>query len=315
MEKKHEIDLVYLWVDGNDAEWFKKKTQVTGIYEDNHSENSFKGRYSNNNELKYSLRSVEKHIPWVRQIFIVTDNQVPEWLNISNPKIKIIDHKDILPVAALPCFNSSVIEYFLHKIPNLSTHFLFANDDMFINADLTPNFFFSSDGLPIVRLKKKLLGKWSARIKMLVGKKLGQYAQMVADSALLVEKKFGKYYSGVPHHNIDAYLKHDYEKAVEVIFKEQVEKSQINHVRTYGDLHRSAFSYYVLAIKRAYLKYVTRNEASRILVSRHNFEQYLNRYQPKLFCLNDNQRVTDKNRAQIAPFLEKLFPIKSTFEK
>jgi hypothetical protein len=149
---------------------------------------------------------------------------------------------------------------------------------------------------------------------MLAGKKLGQYAQMVSDVARLVEKKSGKYYSGVPHHNIDAYLKDDYEKAVEVIFKEQVQKSHINRLRTFGDLHRSAFSYYALALNRAHLKYVNRKESSRILVNKHNFQKYLNRYQPQLFCLNDNQRVKDKHREQIKPFLENLFSIKSSFE-
>src|SRR3546814_12468985 len=93
----------------------------------------------------YALRSVEKHAPWVRRIFVVTDDQRPEWLNTDHPRIQVIDHKDIMPPEALPCFNSTVIEYFLHRIPGLSDRFLFANDDMFFNADLSPGFFFGQD--------------------------------------------------------------------------------------------------------------------------------------------------------------------------
>lgn len=312
--QQFEIDLVYLWVDGSDPQWLAKKQAFTGKTYDN-SETNNKGRYVNNDELKYSLRSIEKHAPWIRRIFIVTDNQKPEWLNTDHPKIQLIDHKDILPAAALPCFNSSVIEYFLHKIPGLSEHFLFANDDMFINADLLPDFFFASDGFPIVRLKRKPLGKWHYRLKALVGKKLGQHSRKLVESALMVEKKFGKYYSGVPHHNIDSYKKSDYRKAVEEVFEEQAKKSMTHRVRTFGDLHRSAFSYYALAIGHGHLKYVKRKEASRILVYKHDFADYIQRYQPTLFCLNDNQHVTEEDRKKIKPFLENLFPVKSAFEK
>ncbi len=313
-----EIDLVYLWVDGNDPKWQAKKRAFTGVLSDN-SETNNKGRYISNDELRYALRSAEKHAPWIRKIFIVTDDQKPAWLNTEHPRIQLVDHKDIMPAEALPCFNSTVIEYFLYRIPGLSGRFLFANDDMFFNADLAPDFFFGKGGYPIVRLKRKLLGRWHPRLtaffKALVGKKPGQYAQKLADSAHAVEEKFGKYYSGVPHHNIDAFLTSDYRNAVEEVFADRVKKSQVHHVRTFGDIHRSAFSYYALAIGHGHLNYVDRKEASRILVYKHDFMAYMKRYAPKLFCLNDNQRVTDDDRKKIRPFLETLFPDRSAFEK
>lgn len=319
MSNQHvEIDLVYLWVDGNDPNWQAKKRAVTGAVSDN-SETNNKGRYVNNDELRYSLRSVEKHAPWVRRIFIVTDDQCPPWLDTGNPRIRVVDHKDIMPPEALPSFNSTVIEYFLYRIPDLSEHFLFANDDMFFNADLRPDFFFGKDGYPIVRLKRKLFGRWHPRLtaffKALIGRKPGQYARKLADSAGSVEKLFGKYYAGVPHHNIDAFLKSDYRTAVEDVFADRVSESQSHRIRTFGDIHRSAFSYYALAIGHGHLKYVGRREASRILVYKHDFMTYLKRYDPKLFCLNDNQHVTDGDRKKIEPFLKALFPVKSGFEK
>jgi len=319
MDNQHlEIDLVYMWVDGNDPEWQAKKRAFTNTISD-HSETNNKGRYISNDELKYALRSTAKHAPWIRRIFVVTDDQRPEWLDTTHPKVQLVDHKEILPPEALPCFNSTVIEYFLYRIPGLSEHFLFANDDMFFNADLSPAFFFEEDGYPIVRLKRKPFGRWhpnmKAFLKGLVGRELGQYAQKLMDSALSVERKFGKYYSGVPHHNIDAYRKSDYRAAVEDVFAEQVKQSQSHRIRTSGDLHRSAFSYYSLAIDHGHLRYVGRKEASRILVYKHDFMQYIRRYEPKLFCLNDNQHVTDEDRMKIKPFLAALFPDKSAFEK
>lgn len=309
-----DVDLVYLWVDGGDPLWLKKKQLFSGTPNDNSEMNSV-GRYANNDELRYALRSAEKYAPWIRNIFIVSDNQKPEWLNTTHPKIRIVDHTEIMPSGILPCFNSSVIEYFLYRIPGLSEHFLLANDDMFFNEQLTPGFFFEKDGHPIVRLKRKPFGKWHYRVKALAGKKLGQYLHKVHQGALNVEERFGKYYPGVPHHNIDAYRKSDYQQAVEEIFEDAVKKSQINRIRTYGDLHRSAFLYYALAIGHAHLKYVGRRESSRILVHRHNFLKYLNTYNPSLFCLNDSQKVTHEQREKIVPFLRELFPVKSSFEK
>ena len=89
----YSIDLVYLWVDGNNPEWQAKRAAFLGIKTEKSSTNS--RSYLNNDELKYSLRSVERYAPWIRNIFILTDNQKPKWLEISNPKIKIIDQNKI----------------------------------------------------------------------------------------------------------------------------------------------------------------------------------------------------------------------------
>ena len=308
------IDLVYLWVDGNDPQWQTKRNAFVKTA-DGKTEETCKGRYADNDELKYSLRSAEKHIPWIRRIFIVTDSQTPGWLDVSNPKVKIIDHKDILPQASLPCFNASVIEYFLYKIPDLAEQFLYANDDMFFNADLQPDFFYAKDGFPVVRLKKYPFDNLIYHIRHLIGKKPGYYRTAIYEAALLVKNIFRKYYSGAPHHNVDAYKKSDYKKAIEDVFKAQVEISFSNHTRTKGELQRSAILYYVLAIGHGHLKHVNNRESLRIPAQVDDFMKKLLSRKPKLFCLNDSQRVSDEDRKRIKPFLEELFPEKSTFEK
>ncbi|WP_367891009.1 hypothetical protein [uncultured Dialister sp.] len=52
----------------------------------------------------------------------------------------------------IPCFNSSVIEAYIWRIPSLSEHFLYGNDDMFFYKPLSPDFFFTQ-GKPIAHLK------------------------------------------------------------------------------------------------------------------------------------------------------------------
>lgn len=153
------IDLVYLWVNGNDLKWIAKRNACIG--EPSKAEENCKERYVDNDELKFSLRSVEKYAPWIRKIFIVTDSQTPEWLETSHPKIQIVDHTEILPTECLPCFNSVVIEHHLHRIPGLSEHFLYANDDMYINKPVTPETFFAKDLLPKIRLNRRPFRKWT----------------------------------------------------------------------------------------------------------------------------------------------------------
>ena len=122
-----DIDLVYLWVDGEDPVWIKKLIDAKN--EKLSEEAISKCRFQNSNELMYSIRSVKKFAPWIRNIFIVTDNQTPEWFK-AGKGIKIINQKDILPSDCNICFNSCAIETCLHKIPELSEYFLYANDDM-----------------------------------------------------------------------------------------------------------------------------------------------------------------------------------------
>lgn len=310
-----EIDLVYLWVDGNDPAWLARKRAFTGEFVAG-SETDSKGRYINNDELKYSLRSAEKFAPWIRKVFIVTDGQTPAWLDTSNPRVQIVDHKEILPPEALPCYNSSVLNHYIYRIPGLSEHFLSANDDTFFGAPVAPDFFFLPDGTPIVRLKRKRFGKLRWPVKRLLKAGVGNYRTAIHESALLVEKVTGRFIGAIPHHNIDACRTSDYREAVEQVFREQIHVACTHHTRQKGDLLRITFSFYAIVVGRARLRWVGNRESLRIAVNRsEDFMERLKRYRPSLFCLNDGQRVTDDDRKRIRPFLETLFPERSAFER
>lgn len=309
-----DIDLVYLWVNGNDPQWLAKRNACIGKTEEKSAVNC-DGRYADNDELKYSLRSIEKYAPWLRRIFIVTDNQVPVWLDTSNARVRIVDHKEIMPDVCLPCFNSAVIEHFLYKIPGLAEHFIYANDDMFINKPVTPETFFGKDGLPIVRFNRRPFRKWTLLFKEKVqGKWLSNYVQTIRNSAELVEKKYGKYYGGKTHHNIDAYLRSDYEHAAKV-FEDEIRTTLPNHVRSENDIQRNIYSYVALAEKRAHLHYVTQRTSFRLHIQNESHYGKLGRYNPILFCMNDSQYAKDCDRKRAAAFLDKRFPEKSQYEK
>ena len=144
------IDLVYTWVDGDDPQWLEKKVRaldtldLTSVNETA----SVPSRFYSRDELKFSMRSVEMYANWVRRIYVVTDGQVPTWLDTSHPKIFLIDHKQIFAdPTVLPVFNSHAIESQLHRIPGLSERYLYLNDDVFFARPVSPDLFFTSSGL------------------------------------------------------------------------------------------------------------------------------------------------------------------------
>ena len=309
------IDLVYLWVDGNDPKWQAKRNAFLERKVEN-SLSSFNGRYVNNDELKYSLRSVERYAPWIRKIFIVTDDQKPEWLDIENPKIKIIDHKEILPAESLPCFNSNVLEHFLCKISNLSEYFILSNDDTFFNKIVSPTTFFGKDGYPIIRLTRKPFRRfrWFLREKIFKNPhKL--YSKALFNAAELVKQKFGFFYNGLPHHNIDSYLKSDCIRVGEQIFKNEIDHTKMNHIRNANDIQRIVYSYVALAEKRGHLRYVSNDESLHIHIQKDRHFEKLKKFNPTFFCMNDTEYANDNDRMKLKVWLSTRFPEKSEFEK
>ncbi|MGX7235593.1 sugar phosphotransferase [Enterococcus italicus] len=140
------IDIVVTWVDSNDLNWTKKKeTYCPSNIVDNDAFNNI-NRYRDIGLFKFWFRSIEKYAPWVNHIYLVTDQQVPDFLNVDHKKITVVDHRDIIDKKYLPTFNSSTIELNIHKIKRLSEHFLYFNDDMFINNYISPDDFFTDIG-------------------------------------------------------------------------------------------------------------------------------------------------------------------------
>ncbi|KAG0729643.1 N-acetylglucosamine-1-phosphotransferase subunits alpha/beta [Chionoecetes opilio] len=101
-------------------------------------------RFEDNEELRYSLRSLEQYAPWVRRIFLVTNGQIPHWLNLDHPRLTIITHQDIFTnLSHLPTFSSPAIESHIHRIPGLSDNYLYLNDDVMLGSEVWPEDFFS----------------------------------------------------------------------------------------------------------------------------------------------------------------------------
>lgn len=141
------IDVVYTWVDGNDRAWQTKKSRFAPEEEYSHQEAVSEARFTNRDELRYSIRSLRRYAPWVRNVYVVTDDQRPEWLS-KESDIKVVSHRELFPDSeCLPTFNSHAIETTLHRIPGLAEHFLYCNDDTVMLRQQSPETYFTPNGL------------------------------------------------------------------------------------------------------------------------------------------------------------------------
>ena len=135
----NNISIVYTWVDGSDKEY----RNLRDSYSYNDVKKGLSSRDRNNNELKYSLRSIIKYMPWHKgKIFIVTPGMKPSWVSKSS-NIIWINQNDIIPQNLIPTFNTNVIEFFLHKIPGLTDYFIHMNDDYFFCKPINPGDLFT----------------------------------------------------------------------------------------------------------------------------------------------------------------------------
>lgn len=176
----HEpIDVVYTWVNGSDTVWLaemiayrarwdstagrmmtdeeERAGVIAGVVTTTTSNStnsstttreedmaSAMSRYRDNNELRYSIRSLYKYAPWIRHIYLVTNGQVPAWLDTDQARVSVITHADIFPNPSdLPTFSSPAIEAHLHRIPGLSRRFVYFNDDVMLGAPVWPDAFFT----------------------------------------------------------------------------------------------------------------------------------------------------------------------------
>jgi hypothetical protein len=149
--RNRAIDVVYTWVDGRDPLWLAKKSErlqrmgpQASVLE---SSATSSARFESRDELRYSLRSLECFAPFVRNVYLVTDRQIPRWLDARHPQLRIVFHDDLFPEQShLPTFSSQAIESHLHRLPGLSEHFIYFNDDVMLDAPVTPADFFDSEG-------------------------------------------------------------------------------------------------------------------------------------------------------------------------
>ena len=311
------IDVVYTWVDGSDPAWLERKSQalMDAGRGPLHATAANSSRFQSRDELKYSLRSLDMYADWVRHIYLVTDDQVPSWLDTDNPRITVLSHREVFgDRGRLPTFNSHAIETQLHRIEGLSEHYLYLNDDVFFGRPVSPELFVHSNGLSKFFMSHAKIGVGHAgggdMPVMSAAKNNRDVLSKTFDRA--VSNKF----KHVPHS-----LRRSVMADMEREFATQFEQTAASQFRHHEDVSVSAalHHYYGYATGRAVpasIRYfyadIARDDTQyrlSILLDKRSYD---------CFCLNDHDSSNVDPAVQarmMGDFLQSYFPLPSRFER
>ena len=327
------IDFVITWVDGNDPVWRKERDHYAALEHKKIDDSRFRDWET----LRYWFRGVETFAPWVNHIFFVTCGHLPEWLNTAHPKLRIVKHADFIPAEYLPTFSSSTLEYWLYKIEELSDHFVYFNDDMFLIDHVTPERFFK-DGLPCdlggmtVNIHSGMYGASVLLAKTLINEHFNKwevvknspfkwfnatYLRQSLLNLLCTIIRKDEFVGFVNPHLPYSYLKRTFEE-VWANCEEDLTRTSKNKFRNYGNVAPWVLRYWQLA-SNTFSPYPVQKSGQYYLINDSNISEVTTsilQQKKKIICINDSDEITDfeeaKNRIRSA--FEKILPKKSSFE-
>lgn len=329
-----DIDFVILWVDMNDPDWRAEFSKYSGRTV-NPSNSVSKARFRENGFLKYWFRGVAKFAPWVRTIHFVTNCKTPDWLDLDNPKLRIVHHREIIPAEYLPTFNSGVIERYIHRIPGLSEHFVYFNDDFYIINHVRKERFFR-DGLPCDIAAQDYNPSWSQWYKMLknniriINRHFSKREVMARDREKWFDPSYGRkarwnhllrfyprFITLRTPHNAQPYLKSTFEKAWAAA-GEELSSTSANRFRASTDLTHELFrTWQICEGNFAPLNTYLDTKMFPLMVRAKQAIRAIYEQRYNLVCLNDNVHIRnyDEVMDQIRRSFDHILPEKSEFER
>lgn len=328
--ENYPIDVVITWVDSNDLNWQKEREKYL---DPSFSKNKHVGamnRYQDQGTLQYIFRGIEKHMPWVRKVFLVTCGHYPVWLNLNYDKLVLVKHEDFIPKEYLPTFNSNSILINLHRIKSLSEHFIYFNDDMYVVNKCDREDFFKN-GLPRdMALMEPIIASdsdpfWDMMINnlMVINRNFDKkeslkkrrnwfsckytFKSNIKNFLLKKYRKFPGFYDA---HIPNAHLKSVFEEVWNKEF-DICNSTSLHKFRNSEDITEWTMRYWQLASN----KFVPINKDKlgcySSLKDSSGIKLMKNAQMYKLICLNDET----SDPKILEDFFNKLFPQKSSFEK
>ena len=334
-----DIDIVVLWVDGNDPAWQAEKNRYSPKKIDN---SNAANRYRDWNLMPYWFRAIEAFTPWVRTVHFVTWGHLPSFLNADNPRLHIVRHEDYMPPEALPCFNSCALEMNLHRIKGLAERFVYLNDDVFIIRPMEAGKFFNEKtGLPCNQFGEMpcylkgalnphevsvvrdvgLINKWFDKKKVSLLKYPGKYcstAYPLIENVRNVGLKllYSGYYTGFrSFHAASAFMKSSFEevweKEPELLMQTTKEK-----FRSYICVNQYLPLWWQLASGKFSPVRISADVKDTTPANLPYLCDLISGQKRDMLCLNDPSEEVDFESVseQLRAAFEKILPEKSSFE-
>src|SRR5690554_4349427 len=134
------VDAVVTWVDGSDPAHVAKRLSAKSAESRAIAKEAIEdNRFRDNDEIRYCLRSIFNNAPWIKRVFLVTDNQWPASIDKIKAKehnIMQVSHEEIFKShhGFLPTFNARTIESCIYLIEDVDESFVYLNHDMFFTS-------------------------------------------------------------------------------------------------------------------------------------------------------------------------------------
>lgn len=292
------IDYVFPYVDCDDPQWIEEYNKYAPKKRNENKWGTDMQRFRSNDLLKYTFRSIEKNMPFIRKVHLIvmSDSQVPDWINRDT--VNIIYHKDYIPEKFLPTFNSNTIESFLANLPEVSDRFIYGNDDLFITSKCSESDFFSGN-TPKYTMKKR------GYIPSAPGDGL-----RYDDKKLLTGKNDKTVYE--VQHICMPYVMETIREVYETYKKEIL--ASIGKFREPGQYNQWIYSIYQSIKKKKHInkgiKYLS-TEINPV----HKSKYMVDWTKYKAICLNDSCETRQSDLSYVRNKLEKMFPTPSKYEK
>ncbi len=245
-EATFDVDVVYTWVNASDPDWQKMHAEyadpLPDVVEVDTEEpdvgagDAISDRFISRDELKYSLRSLLKYAPWVQTVYIVTNCKPPQWFDESNERVKWVYHEEIIEAENLPTFSSHAIEASIHRVPDLSEHFLYFNDDLFLLKPVKKSDFFLPNGL--AKTRPEPYGMVHGELDV----NDPDYVNAARNVQALLQSKFGKTATRLHTHSPQS-MRLSVVQQSEATFPEAYQQTRSNRFRSITDISPSSFMY------------------------------------------------------------------------
>jgi hypothetical protein len=309
-----KIDIVLPWLNSNDEHWKKQYEDYLSTV--NTGDKSV-SRIRDWDNLKYFLRSVDKNCKWVNKVVLCVfdEHQIPEWLNVKHSKLKILYHRDYIPLECMPTFNGLCSESFLFKSNEIENNIVYCNDDYFFVNETNDTDYFIDNVCVKSLIKMNDLG-WYYYFKSL---KDNVWCQLLTNT---MDFKFR--ISGNKNLYVQKHLPVSFHKSDFTEFYKKYENDLIKEYSKYETKIRQNTNLvppYIIdwlqGDKGDFIQDKDYFEKNRVYEIKDNYD-FTSFFKEvgklKTLCFNDDLENDIKTFEQVKFILESLFPEKSSFE-
>jgi hypothetical protein len=309
-----DIDLVYTWVDDQWPGYRDLLHTHAGVRHD-HNPN----RTRDNLELlRYSLRSVARYMPWVRNVHLLTCRpQMPAWLDAS--RVSLIHHDQIMEPRVLPTFSSFAIVSHVNRIPGLSQRFVYMEDDMLLGAPVGVADLMDDRGRLLVYPRMERTASPTLRDDS----RVSPWNASLARCNHLLDERFGRARRRTVNH-VPLLVDRDLWNDMLAEWPDAIEHTRTSRFRRAGNVAPEyLYPHYALARRRAVAETLRTTYRTSFYFPLENRRWQMKlqrvaaeRLRPKFVTMNDNFDASPDARvvSYVRGMLERWYPSPSPFE-